>query len=161
MQLMKSLDKLSRPIVRPMLEQYGFAHGDLVAQWSAIVGDDIAARCSPGKLSWPRGRDAGNRQAEGATLAVRADRGAGLALSYETTSIIERINAFFGYQAVSGIKVVQGDRPVRKTSSHPEPVIPSAQTVTAVSAKTSGISDESLRMALDRLGQRALTRSNL
>ena len=156
---MKSLDHHFRHITRPAFEHYGFAHGDLVAQWSAIVGDDVAARCSPERMVWPKGRDKAHRQTEGATLTIRADHGAGLALSYETTTIIDRINAFFGYHAVATVKIVQGKRAVRDKPAAPRVPDPTPDVVERVQQKTGTIEDNQLKAALTRLGSAALAKA--
>lgn len=153
---MKSLDHHFRHITRPAFEYYGFAHGDLVAQWAAIVGDDIAARCSPERMVWPKGRDKAQRQTEGATLTVRADHGAGLALSYETSAIIDRINGFFGYFAVATIKIVQGTRANRGKPAVREVADPTPDVIESVQQKTGSIEDDELKAALTRLGGAAL-----
>ena len=153
---MKSLDHHFRHITRPAFEHYGFAHGDLVAQWGAIVGDDIAARCSPERMAWPKGRDKAQRQTEGATLTLRADYGTGLALSYETTTIIDRINSFFGYHAVAKVKIVQGARASRSKPASPEAADPTPDVIERVQQKTGSIEDEQLKAALTRLGGAAL-----
>jgi hypothetical protein len=153
---MKSLDHHFRHITRPAFEHYGFAHGDLVAQWAAIVGDSIAERCSPERMVWPKGRDKAQRQTEGATLTVRADHGAGLALSYETTAIIDRINGFFGYHAVAKIKIVQGTRASRGKPAAAEIAGPTPDVIERVQQKTGSIKNEELKAALTRLGGAAL-----
>ncbi|WP_108879649.1 DciA family protein [Anderseniella sp. Alg231-50] len=153
---MKSLDHHFRHITRPAFEQYGFAHGDLVAQWTAIVGDNVAERCSPERMVWPKGRDKAQRQTEGATLTVRADHGAGLALSYETSAIIDRINGFFGYYAVEKIKIVQGTRANRGRSPVTEVAEPTPAVIENVQQKTGAVEDTDLKAALTRLGNAAL-----
>lgn len=153
---MKSLDHHFRHITRPAFEHYGFAHGDLVAQWTAIVGDNVAAQCSPERMVWPKGRDKAQRHTEGATLTVRADHGAGLALSYETPAIIDRINGFFGYHAVAKIKIVQGKRTSRGKHSAPDVARPTPEVIESVEHKTGAIEDEDLKAALTRLGGAAL-----
>ncbi len=156
---MKSLDSIARPIMQPAFERYGFAHAELVAQWAAIVGQDIAEKCSPERLKWPSTRDTAKRHAEGAILVIRADQGEGLALSYEADTITTRINGFFGYQAVTTVKFVQGDRrrpgPVR-----PRPTTPDADTIKEVAGKTDKIADIGLKGALTRLGQAALSQTS-
>jgi hypothetical protein len=156
---MESLDKHFRQITRPAFERYGFAHGELVAQWAAIVGEDLAARCSPEKMAWPKGREAGNRHAEGATLTVKCDPGLGLALSYETDRIAEAVNAFYGYRAIASVKVVQGARAAPR-QQRAQPPAPPADVVRAVEAKVDGITEPGLRDALTRLGQAALGKTS-
>jgi len=155
---MDSLDKHFRQITRPAFERYGFAHAELVAQWAEVVGEDLAARCSPEKMSWPKGRPAGQSHAEGATLTVKCDHGAGLALSYETARIADRVNAFYGYQAVQTVKVVQANRPgPRRKSERPAP--PPADVVDKVASRVGVIEQTDLKAALTRLGEAALTKA--
>jgi len=153
---MKSLDHHFRHITRPAFEHYGFAHGDLVAQWVAIVGDDIAAQCSPERMVWPKGRDKKQRQTEGATLTLRADHGTGLALSYQVSAIVDRINAFFGYHAVAKVKIVQGTRTKRGKPVAAEVASPTADIIESVQRKTDAVQDSELKEALTRLGSAAL-----
>ncbi len=106
-----------------------------MAQWSAIVGDSVAAQCSPERMVWPKGRDKAQRHTEGATLTVRADHGTGLALSYETPAIIDRINGFFGYHAVAKVKIVQGTRSGRGRKDVREVAVPSSDVIEHVEQK--------------------------
>lgn len=155
---MKSLDTHFRRIARPAFEHYGFAHGELVAQWATIVGEDIASRCAPERLAWPKGRDKSQRHAEAATLTVRADPGAGLALSYETDALIDKVNAFFGYNAIATVKITQANR-AKSSVDKPEPLVASPDIVHEVEIKTGDIEDHNLKAALARLGQGALARA--
>lgn len=153
---MKSLDQHFRKITRPAFEHYGFAHGELVAQWAAIAGDDVAALCSPVRMVWPRGRDRRQRHSEGATLTVRAYQGAGLALSYQVTAIVDRINGFFGYQAVANLKIVQGTRTKSSQSAAGDVAKPAPDVIERVKQKTGAVQDSELKEALTRLGNAAL-----
>ena len=155
---MDSLDKHFRQITQPVFERFGFAHGELVAQWAAIVGEDLAGRCSPEKMAWPKGRAGGQRHNEGATLTVKCDPGAGLALSYETDRIAERVNAFYGYRAVATVKVVQGARH-KAGPARTKPLEPPAEVVKAVDARVDAITEPDLKAALTQLGQAALAKA--
>jgi hypothetical protein len=109
-------------------------------------------------MSWPKGRPAGQRHAEGATLTVKCDHGAGLALSYETARIADRVNAFYGYQAVQTVKVVQANRPGPRRKSE-KPVPPPADVVDKVASRVGEIEQPDLKAALTRLGEAALTKA--
>ena len=160
MQNMKSLDHHFRQITRSVFEHYGFAHGELVAQWAAIVGDDTAQTCSPVRMAWPNGRDKRDRHTEGATLTVRAEPGAALALSYQTTVIVDRINSYFGYHAVANLKIVQRERTSQKPASAAETVEPTPDIIRAVQQKVDGLNDSDLKAALARLGNAALANAS-
>jgi hypothetical protein len=148
---MDSLDKHFRRLTRKAFEAHGFAHGELIANWPAVVGDDIARQCQPDRLKWPRQRD-GKKSQEGATLVLRCDPAAGLALAHDTDRIAERVNAFYGYRAVADIKIRQAHNWQPK---HPDPRRPGdapAEVVDKVNESVQRVADEPLRQALSRLG---------
>ena len=102
---METLSKHFREITKAAFARYGFAQADVVANWDAIVGSDLAAVSAPERIKWPRG--AGEEaQKQGGTLVIRAAPGRALELQYEASRIISRINSFFGYGAVAA---AQGD----------------------------------------------------
>ncbi|MBL8908881.1 MAG: DUF721 domain-containing protein [Rhizobiales bacterium] len=153
---MQSLHKPFRDLTQAAFARYGFAYGELLSQWAAIVGEDIAGVCRPDKISWPRQPgDASRRQ--GGTLILRADPGRALELHYDTPRLIERINAFYGYAAIAAIKLREAPRPVRTARTKPAPTLGTARRA-ALDAELAQIGDESLRNALCRLGTGALSR---
>jgi hypothetical protein len=99
-------------IARPSIEKFGFASVALFEQWSRIAGSELAAFCQPERIRWPRARkelpetDA-DGPVEGASLVLRVDPARALDVQYSSEQIIERINASFGYRAVSRLTIVQ------------------------------------------------------
>jgi hypothetical protein len=138
-------------LTRKAFEKYGFSAAALITDWAAIVGRDLAAYTSPERLKWPKGVDAYQETASdargrpGATLVLRVDAARALEVQYKTQQIIERINAYFGYRAVSDIRLLQAalERPAPRKR-------PPLQPKDAVSLPT--IADEGLRAALEKLG---------
>ena len=145
---MESLSKHFRAITRTAFARHGFAQADVVTNWNAIVGEDLAAISAPERIKWPRGVGE-EAQKAGGTLVIRAAPGRALDLQYEASRITGRINSFFGYGAVVAIKVVQaGDWP----AARPVPALkmtgkPVENPVLA------DIKDDQLRAALERLGE--------
>ena len=103
---METLSKHFREITKAAFARYGFAQADVVANWDAIVGADLAAVSAPERIKWPRGSGE-EAQKQGGTLVIRAAPGRALELQYEASRIISRINSFFGYGAVAQVKVMQ------------------------------------------------------
>lgn len=152
---MQTLDKPFRDLTQAAFARFGFAYGELLSQWAAIVGETISEVCKPERISWPR--QAGEtRQRQGGTLVLRANPGRALELHYETPRLIERINAFYGYGAIAAIKIRQASAPGTTPFSRREPTLAPAQSV-ALGAELAGIDDEALRAALHRLGTGALS----
>ncbi len=145
-------------LTKTSFEKHGFSAAALITDWATIVGRDIAAATSPDKLKWPKGvvyDDAGEGTAgrPGATLIVRVDQTRALEVQYQTRQIMERINAYFGYRAVTDIRLLQAPldpiaaKPAKKV---PAPIAPAASTVVAA------VKDETLKQSLERLGSSIL-----
>ena len=145
---MESLSKHFRRITARAFAQHGFAEGDVVGNWSAIVGEDLAAISAPDRIKWPRALSDG-AQKSGGTLVIRAAPGRALDLQYEASRITSRINSFFGYGAVSAIKVVQATELLAK---HPAPA-PMPPQKPLENPLLDAIEDGQLKTALERLGQ--------
>ncbi len=152
---MQTLDKPFRDLTQAAFARYGFAYGELLSQWAAIVGNSTAVVCKPERISWPR-QAGDSRQRQGGTLILRAVPGRTLELHYETPRLIERINAFYGYGAIAAIKVRQASVPTARAVEKPVPLLEPAQKAT-LDAELAGIDNDALRDALLRLGAGALS----
>lgn len=120
----------------------GFAATNVIAEWPAIVGADIARRTLPERLS-----------AEG-SLRVRVDGPIATELKHLEPQILERISQYFGYRAVHRLHLVRGPLP-RTPDPAPRParrpLDPEAEIWLAKTLE--GTRDERLRAALMRLGR--------
>jgi hypothetical protein len=90
---------------------------------------------------------------------MRCAGGVALRLTHELPQVIERINTFFGYRCVGRIKLVQlpVPRPEKKVRPKLAPITPEVEA--EVRAAASGIEDEGLRAAVERLGRAIAGRS--
>lgn len=151
---MERLDKHFEKLTKASFARYGFAYGELMARWPEIVGETLSQQCEPERIKWPRG--AGEMaQKLGGTLVIRAQPGRSLDLQYQSHQIIERINRFYGYGAVTLVKVVQGHVTSAKTLKNKEnPLDP--ETEKELDTQLESIADERLKQALHRLGAGAL-----
>jgi hypothetical protein len=147
--LAATVDRLTRPIFR----HRGFAEGAILTDWPAIVGDNLAKRTAPEKVvpAGPRG--------EG-TLHLRIEDGAlALELQHLEPVLIERVNGYFGYRAVSRLRMIQGPLPPPKQMPRGRsraPLTPAAQA--HLDDLLAGIEDDELRARLQSLGQAVLGR---
>lgn len=125
----------------------GFASADIVARWPEIVGVEIAAHAEPLKIQWPRSADP-NPQEPG-TLVLRVEGPAAIEIQHLAPVILERVNRFFGWQAVADLRLRQAPLARRKLRpvSAPDP----AQTA-QIAASLPDITDAGLKDALARLG---------
>lgn len=148
--LSATLDRLTRPVFR----RRGFAEGAVLTDWPAIVGTHLAERSAPEKIvpAGPRG--------EG-TLHLRIKDGAlALELQHLEPILLERINGYFGYRAVSRLRMIQGPLPpqnVAPPSRTPAPLEPDENA--RLEDLLAGVEDDALRERLESLGRAVLGRA--
>ncbi len=157
---METLDKHFRKLTKSAFERYGFAYAELIAQWPAIVGDELAEVSAPERIRWPRKTDGDEDRGQpgGGTLVVRAAEGRALELQHLAPRIIERINGYYGYGAVAKLKILQGRLPKQMRRKVPAAPEPDEKTRAALETKLQDIGDDKLREALNRLGSGALAK---
>jgi len=114
-QILQPLRQSTWPVMRKSFAKYGFSATDILLNWRAIVGDELAQRAVPHRISWPRNSSSlppltgGGREKEGGTLIVQAEDGpSAVEIQYLELEIVERINVFYGYSAIVRLKVIQG-----------------------------------------------------
>ena len=130
------------------LKSQGFASTELIARWADIAGPEIAAHSEPMKINWPR--PVADQPPEPATLVLRVEGPAALEIQHLTTVILERVNRFFGWQAVGRIALRQA--PLRRREPPQAPPPPDPETQARIAASMTGIADDDLKQALARLG---------
>jgi hypothetical protein len=139
-------DLLHRTLTEAFAKQ-GFASTELVTRWAEIVGADIADHSQPEKIQWSRTRD--GQLPEPGKLVLRVEGPMALEIQHVSSVILERVNRFFGWQAVGAIRLRQA--PLRRMERNVLPA-PDPQSTARIRAGLGDIQDEKLRDALARLG---------
>ena len=152
------LDKLEKhfaPVAGKALERFGFAYGELIANWASIVGEALAHGSSPERVRWPRGGEGIGGRGRGGTLVIAVDAGMAIEVQHEAPRIIERINGYYGYEAISALKIRQTR--VKKPGAAPAErrEVPAAE-AERLHRDLQNIADEPLKAALERLGRGVL-----
>ncbi|HZL31975.1 MAG TPA: DciA family protein [Pseudolabrys sp.] len=135
-----------------VMKAQGFASTEIISRWADIVGPEIAAHSEPMKINWPRVKnDAGDGdQAEPATLVLRVEGPAALEIQHQSAIIVERVNRFFGWQAIGRLALRQA--PLRRRTPALPPPAPDPAVTARIAEGMPQIEDEDLRQALARLG---------
>jgi hypothetical protein len=142
--------KLSELVAKPLADAFkkqGFASREIVTRWESIVGAEIAAFAEPLRMNWPRSMDEANP--EPGTLVLRVEGPAAIEVQHQSGLIIERVNRFFGWQAVGTLALRQAPLTRQKPRKNRPKTDPEAARRLA---ETLEIADEGLRDALGRLG---------
>ncbi|MGH6664558.1 MAG: DUF721 domain-containing protein [Pseudolabrys sp.] len=143
----RTLSELLGATLSDALKSQGFASAEIIARWADIAGAEIAAHSEPMKINWPR--SANEDSPEPATLVLRVEGPAALEIQHLSAVILERVNRFFGWQAIGRIALRQAPLRRREPPAPPPPLDPA---VAARIAAGLPIEDENLRQALARLG---------
>jgi hypothetical protein len=102
-------------IGRAAFRRFGFVQSSIVSRWREIVGDRYAAVSSPESIRFPAGKRSDgvlNLIVEGAHAPM---------MQHVAPVIVERVNRFFGYQAVSRVAFRQGLVQVARTKARTAP----------------------------------------
>ena len=125
----------------------GFASTELVTRWAEIVGTEIAAHSEPEKIQWSRPH--GGQTPEPGTLVLRVEGPAAIEIQHLSGVVLERVNRFFGWQAVGSLRLRQA--PLGRKVPKPHPA-PDPDATAQIAAGLGDIKGENLRDALARLG---------
>jgi hypothetical protein len=143
----RALSELTAGVLADAFKRQGFASTELVARWPEIVGPEISAHSEPIKIQWRRAAD--GEPTEPATLVLRVEGPAAIEIQHLSNVILERVNRFFGWQALGQIALRQAPLTRRE---RPAPPRPDPEAAARVAATLTDIADEDLRDALARLG---------
>jgi len=156
----KRTSALLQPSIRRVSEKRGFAQSRLLTHWPEIAGEAIAAVARPVEVSYAR-------QGMGATLTILTTGAQAPMLEMQKETLRERINAVYGYSAISRIRLTQtsptgfaegqADFEHRKAAEAPRD--PPPELAAKAQQMVTPVADDDLRAALERLARNVLTRS--
>lgn len=132
--------------------RFGFVQSAVVSRWKEIVGDRYAKVSCPESIRFPAGRKSGG------VLTLMVDGAHAPLLQHIAPMVMERVNRFFGYEAVSRIVFRQGRMPVEA----PRPVRPEVRPVPQeLGEGLREIADPELRACLESLAGRIAVTSGV
>ncbi|MCB2124192.1 MAG: DUF721 domain-containing protein [Rhodobacteraceae bacterium] len=145
--------------IRAVGESRGFAVSRLLTHWAEVVGEEIAAIALPVKIGY-------GREGMGATLTLLTTGSAAPLLQMQLPKIRERVNACYGYNAISRVSVTQTapsgfaeGQVAFKPATHPAAPPPDPATQREAARVSGDVHDPVLRAALEALGEKVLSRS--
>lgn len=145
--------------IRKAGESRGFAVSRLLTHWEEIVGPELAAMARPVKVGYGRG-------GFGATLTVLTTGAMAPMLEMQKAALREKVNVVYGYNAISKLHITQtapvgfadGQVDFRYAPKTRKQEEPAPEDVAAAKETATGVENDDLRAALERLGRNVLTR---
>lgn len=126
--------------------RFGFVQSSIVSRWREIVGERYAAVSAPESIRFPPGR----RAAGVLTLVVEGAHAP--LMQHVAPAIIERVNRFFGYEAIDRVSFRQGMVQLEKAKGRTAP--PSLRPIPAgLGDSLVDIADPELRACLEALAR--------
>ncbi len=126
---------------RAAFRRFGFVQSAVVSRWPEIVGQRYAAVSTPESIRFPRGE----KTAGLLTLVVEGAHAT--MMQHIAPTLIERVNRFFGYEAVARVTIRQGAARPRVVAKPKLPPPPAAELGDSLRA----IGDPELRAVLESL----------
>ncbi|WP_417258680.1 DUF721 domain-containing protein [Celeribacter sp.] len=145
--------------IRAATEARGFSETRLLTHWPEVVGEQTAAMARPIKVSYAKG-------GFGATLTLLTTGAFAPMLQAELPKIRDRVNAVYGFSAISRIHITQtaptgfaaGRVQFETTKKDTKPAL-DPKLVHEAHEMSTGVHDEGLRAALEKLGANVLTKN--
>lgn len=142
----RAIADLMPDIGRAAFRKFGFVQSSVVTRWSEIVGERYAAVTAPESIRFPQGKR------DGGTLNLTVSSAHAPMLQHIAPELIERVNRFFGYNAVSKIKMTQGQVMPKPRQSAAQP--PNLKPIPVeLGDSLRDIGDPELRAVLESLAQ--------
>lgn len=144
----RQIADLMPAIGRTAFRRFGFVQSSVVTRWPEIVGERHARHCMPESIRFPPGE-----KSEGILQLVVSPAHAPL-IQHVTPEIIDRVNRFFGYNAVAKVKIRQGAVQAPKAKEPPRAAPPSLKPIPMeLGDSLRDIGDPELRTVLESLAR--------
>jgi len=122
--------------------RFGFVQSSIVSRWPEIVGERYAKVSSPESIRFPTGRKGGG------ALTLLVEGAHAPLIQHLAPIIIERVNRFFGYEAINRVVFKQG----KPAAAAPSPKRPDLRPVPReLGEGIREIADPELRACLESL----------
>lgn len=151
--------EIANGLIDPILAKRAGINTLLLGSWDEIAGEQFAGCSRPERIRWPRqdGPDETGGGFAPGLLTIACEGARALFLMHQEAELISRVNSFFGFRAISQIRIVQKaiSIPPRKPKARPL----DAKEKNRLASMLAEVEDPRLRAALERLGTGVIGRS--
>ena len=148
---LQNISDVLLPLAKKLVGKKAFAEADVICNWENIAGKDIASYSSPLRIDFKKG------ERTNGVLYVETYGGAfALEIQAKSKFLIEKVNVFFGYQAVQQLKIVQNSKQINNIVQDvikPQKKLVTDEEENYIEQASSGVSSDSLKDVLKCLGR--------
>jgi hypothetical protein len=101
--LPSSLGKVLQSIASAFVSKQGFVWAAILQDWPSVVGEIYKDMVMPKKIMFPKGKNT-----DGTLSVIVENSGAALLVQHLQPLILERVNRYFGYKAITKMAMRQG-----------------------------------------------------
>jgi len=136
----------TQKIVKPVFKARGLMEGKIITQWPQIVGERFARLALAESITFPKGK-----KTDG-TLHLSVTSSGSMMLHYAQDLILEQVNTFFGYKALTKLRMTHGFIPPKEVPVKAPPPPLTVEEQKWLDDQVEGITDPELKACLERLG---------
>jgi len=149
----KAIGQTVKRFTRSVFGRRGLADGAIVRDWRAIAGAALAAHSQPERIIYPTAKQSGG------TLHLRVDSGAlATEIQHQEPLLVERINTYFGFKAISRLKLIQAPIGRNRESKQPATAPLDGTQESILRRQLENVGNADLKAALDGLGRAVMGR---
>lgn len=112
----------------------------------------------PERMRWPKGGATRDGRGRGGVLVIAVEGAGAIDIQHDSERIIARINGYYGYEAVTAVKVHQ-TRARRRLPRAADRRPLTGNEAARLEARLATVGDETLKAALARLGEGVIARA--
>lgn len=118
---MQPVAKNLAKVTRKVMQTHGAAWAGLITNWRDIAGPQLRDISLPEKVIWHGGKSASpSAKKLGGTLVLKVAWGRALEVQYSIPQILDKISTYYGYQAITAIKIIQAEVEVAPPPTKPQ-----------------------------------------
>ena len=150
------ISKTIRPLAKQLLGKNGYMQIELMSNWEEIVGENLSRYVLLQKISFTK-----DERTDGTLFLLVFGGAFAMEVENKKQQILQKVNTFFGYEALSKIKIMQNNNPQnflinKNVSDKPKKNLVSEKEETYIDELIKDVDDENLRSKLANLGRAIL-----
>ena len=154
---LQSIAQTLLPLAQDILGKNGFVETDILTNWDEIIGEQLANYSFPQKIVFQK-----NKKNDGCLYLTVPSGAFAVEIQHREKYILEKINRYFGYNAVSSLKIIQNneleiDNHHHQTKQQNTLSQLSEEQKETIKNITNEINNENLKEILIKLGHSILT----